>query len=180
MVIVAIMRRSPVVGHAHIIRRHSIPMSVSPKVQILTAIAVATVMVASCMAFVPDTSEASKTDDYQYGNTFGMDLNDVNAYFVTKTGKTIDQLIAYYLNDRMPRYDINIVTAAKAEFALTRYTEQDGDRLDINDHLAGYFELIVDLEGTGPFPEAGTYEAEKGESEYDLFLRIFNEWHCEN
>ena len=152
-------------------------MSVSPKVQILTAIAVAAAMVASCVAFVPDTSEASRTDDYQYGNTFGMDLADVNGFFLEWTGNTLGGWVDSYLKDKMcpPYTKMHTATDAKAEFALTRNTEQDGDSLDITDHLVGYFEVIIDLEGDGPFPLPGTYEAKSGESGYDLMMRVFKE-----
>ena len=149
-------------------------MRVTPVTRV-AAVTVAAIIAVSCIAIVPTSSSAeSDTSDYQYGNTFGMDLDAVNKFVFELTGKTLTEYVEFYLSEKIPSIDTTVNPLAKADFALTRGTEQDGSGLEVTDRLSGSFQLILNVNANGSFPEPGTYEAEEGESALHLIERVFS------
>ncbi len=144
---------------------------------VLTAAIVLTAAV-SCISYVPESSADYEAPEFQYGNTFGMDLAAVDAFIDSISGGTyhsLSDLVKGYLEDNYPSYkDINVVTESKTEFALTRNTTEDGDDLYIRDHLVGYFTINLYVSGIGPFPNPGKYYAAEYETGPELIKRVFN------
>ena len=119
-------------------------------------------------------SDADSSDDTKmYGATFGTSMEKIDEMLKLLFGESLKELVEGLFVDT--GYDVKFDPALNSKFAISRKVTDDGGIREYEDRLSGYFVLEVNLEATGNFPAAGTYNAKEGESSKEFLERVFTQ-----
>ena len=141
--------------------------------KVLTAVAVIA-LVSTCLIFIPSSSATDYTNG-MYGAADGLTYSEIDTKIKDITGEDISYWINK-LSDDMENYDITkFEPDLHTEISIRRDTSVSGHEYTITDHVSAYIEAKADISVKGNFPNSGKYDAQDGESEFQLLLRIFND-----
>ena len=134
------------------------------------AFAVVAVMLISGLPMAASETDADVSSE-EYGTTFGIDLDRIDAVLKEITGETLKEIVEDLA--KLADLDLTFSPMIDSKFALTRDVYTEENYVEIVDRLGGYIVIDVDSKASGLFPKAGTYEVAEGESSDDFLKRVF-------